>query len=200
MNLRTTVFVFFVLLTARLWAQTKLKRSQLTPYQQSLVNCFQGQIDGTKLNTHAQLYRSIAGQYALVSSETVYREVEYAQNHDRRKLKYENRLLSLYSVNDEGAVSLVSTENFSQRPELSPLPDKLRQKRLSPEARIDQLLFRANIKSDYKKIREQRLQRLVLNMSWSGEVLKNMTVEFVGEKKTLNCTQVGSADICICKD
>lgn len=192
-------FAVFLLVTMSLWAQPKVKRNLLTPYQQSLETCFGGQIDGARLNTHSQLYRSIASQYALISSETVYREVEYAQNNENRKLKYENSQLSIYSINDEGAVRLLSSEVFNQQTTALKSQDRSRHKRLSPEARIDQLLFRANIKSDYKKIREQRLQKLVLNMSWSGEVLKSMQVEFLDGKKTLNCSQIGSADICICK-
>jgi len=185
-----------LIIATDLSARSQNKQAKPTPYQQSLQRCLGGQLDGLKLNTHSQLYEVIVKKYPLISSETLYREVIYRLNDEDRKLKFENSQLGLYSVDPEGAVRLLSTESFLQ----TPGSDQLRQKRLSPEARIDQLLFRASIKSDYRKMKEQRLQGLVLNVSWSGRILKNLQVEFPESKKILSCSQSGSTDICICKD
>lgn len=190
------LFLVFVVVTTDSFARSQNMQAKLTPYQQSLQRCLGGQLEGLKLNTHSQLYEVIVKKYPLISSETLYREVVYRLNDEDRKLKFENSQLGLYSVDPEGAVRLLSTENFLQ----TPATDQPRQKRLSPEARMDQLLFRASIKSDYRKTKEQRLQGLVLNVSWSGKNLKNLQVEFSESKKVLSCSQSGSTDICICKD
>jgi len=134
--------------------------------------------------------------YALSTSETLYREVLYSQKGEQKKLKFEDGLIQIYRIDDEDdSLSLLSSEKFGERVEDYQVRHKLR----NAEARINQLLFRADIKSDYQKIKETRAKQVVLNIIWSDSQIKSLNIEFSGAKKVLSCIQKEQADICTCR-
>lgn len=168
---------------------------KLTPYQVSLQSCLGSAIDLQKTDNHRKLYSAIESAYSLVSSELLYREVVYKQRSDLKKLKYENGSINVYEVDEEDdSLKLISTEKVGEDDKTN----ELRHKPLSAEARIRQLLIRADIRSDFTRVRERRSGGLILNISWSDQQIRSLKIDFSESKKSLNCTQKESADICTC--
>ncbi|MEQ1723908.1 MAG: hypothetical protein ABL930_12090 [Pseudobdellovibrio sp.] len=173
------------------WAQKKVK---LNPFQTNLQSCFGTQIDVLKIDNYKKLYKAIEQAYSLISSETLFREVLYKQKGELKKLKYEAGQIQIFRVDEDDNSNLISSEKIGQKTD----GYELRQKSLSPEARINQLLFRADIRSDFIKIKEVRVKQLDLNIIWSDSRIKSLTALFGAGKKTLTCNQLEAVDICSC--
>jgi hypothetical protein len=188
-------FIFVILIMCSFinfaWAQ---KKTKLNPFQVNLQNCFGTQIDVLKINSSKKLYKAIEQSYSLINSETTFREVVYKQKGELKKLKYEAGQIQIFKVDEDENSTLLSNEKIGQKTE----GYELRQKSLTPEARISQLLFRADIRSDFIKVKEARVKQLELNIVWSDSRIKSLTVLFGTEKKTLTCNQIETADICNC--
>lgn len=191
-----SIFLILLISASNVYAEKKLKK---TPYQLSLQSCFGKKLDTTGIDTNNQLYSAIEKSYPLISSQTLYREVSYVRKGDRKKLKYEDSVLRVYAVSDDDTLALVSSESLN-----APSADnKARQSILTPEARLNQILFGTDIKSDFMKTQETRAGQLSLVLSWTDGALKNLNAEFSADsdhKKTLICMQKESADICICRN
>lgn len=186
-------FQFFLYFGQFGWAQKKIV---FTPLQTNIQACVDKKIDILNIDNNKKLYKAIAEFYTLSSSETLYREVSYSQKGEQKKLKYENGVIQIFSVSGEDdIVKLVSSEKFGEKKDDYHVRHKMR----SAEARMNQLLFRADIQSDYQKIKETRAKQVVLEIIWSDEQIKSLNIEFLGEKKVLNCIQKDQSDICNCR-
>lgn len=176
------------------WAQ----KNALTPFQVHLSSCLNKKIDVRKIGNNNKLYKTIEQFYNLRTSETLYREVVYKQKEENKKLKYENKLIQIFKILDaDESLLLVSSEKFIEKKDSYVTRHKIH----NVDARIDQLLIQAEIRSDYRKIRETRSKQVILNMTWSNGEIKLLRAEFGGEKdkkKVLSCTQQELADICSC--
>ena len=173
------------------------QKNILTPFQINLQACVDTKIDVKKIDSSKKLYSVIEQFYALATSETLYREVIYTLKGEQKKMKYENGLIQIFSVvDDDDTFALMSTEKYGTEKVDNPLRYKVR----SVEARINQLLFRADIKSDYQKIKETRAKQVDLNVTWSDGQIKSLNIEFLATKKTLNCVQKDLTDICTCQN
>lgn len=189
------IFSYFSLFTSQ-HCQAQ-KKTVLTPYQSNLQSCLDKNFDIQKINTNKKLYKSIEQFYALITSETLYREVLYAHKRELKKLKYADGLIQIFKVLDEDdSVSLLSSEKFGEKKEDYQARHKMR----SVEERINQILFRANITSDFQRIKETRAKQLVLNIVWTDGQIKSLNIEFLADKKALNCTQKELIDICNCQN
>jgi len=171
------------------------KNKKLSPFQSKIDQCFIGQIEVKNLVEIKELYLEIVKNYALRASETVYREVVYSVGTEKRKLRFEDGTVQIFKVDSEDNVALLSTETLSKDPQ----NDKLRYKTKSPEARLDQLLNRAEIKSDFVKTVEYRDKQLVLNLVWSDGKIRNLNAQFSADRMKLDCQKKSSADICDCR-
>lgn len=103
-------------------------------------------------------------------------------------------MIQTFSVSDDESLALVSSEKVGDKSS----SNELRHKALSAEARLDQLLFRANIRSDYLKIHELRSKQLSLNLEWEKGEIKTLNAELGSEKKSLICQHKDTQDICVC--
>ena len=176
------------------------KKFVLSPFQSNVQNCIDSKINIEKIDTNKKLYDSIKQFYPLTSFETLFREVEYSMKGEQKKLKFEDGIIQIFNVEGEDEVlKLVSTEKFDENRHSVLTRHKVR----SAEARMNQLLFRADIKSDYQKIKEVRAKKLELNIVFSDSHIKSLAIEFTGEKpgekKVLNCQQKDQTDICNCR-
>jgi hypothetical protein len=169
---------------------------KITPYQSILQQCLDKKVDVLKINTNKELYKVIENFYPLVSSDILYREVFYTQKDVLKKLKLEAGKIQIYTLDEDDNPTLLSSEKVGDVNQ----GNELRHKALSTEARMNQLLFRANISSDYSKVREIRSKQVSLNMEWSDTQIKSMDIALGTLKKSLNCQQVESQDICTCAD
>lgn len=181
----------------RVFAQ---KKFVLSPFQANVQNCIDSKIDIKKIDTNKKLYDTLKQFYPLISFETLFREVEYSMKGEQKKLKYEAGVIQIFNVvDDDEVLELVSTEKFDENKPGALTRHKIR----SAEARMNQLLFRADIKSDFQKIKEVRAKKLELNIVLADSQIKSLAVEFTGnkpgEKKTLNCQQKDQTDICNCR-
>lgn len=191
--------LFAVLLTAPLLSAQLVpvqRKPKLNPYQQSLQACLSSSIDVSKIDTHKKLYNAIESFYPLLTSETVYRETRYRQKGELKKLRFENGVIQVFAVDDEENLTQLSSEKVGD--EAQAAINILRHRPLSAEARIQQLLIRADIRSDFSKVKEVRASKVSLTISWADEQIKSLQVEFGESKKSLNCTQKETADICSC--
>lgn len=172
------------------------KKFVLSPFQSSVQKCFDNKIDIKKIDTTKKLYEAIKQNFPLTSFETLFREVEYSMKGEQKKLKFEDGVIQIFNVIDEDeALQLSSTEKFDENKPGAFTRHKIR----SAEARINQLLFRADIKSDYQKLKEVRAKKLELNIVLSNSEIKSLAVEFTGEKKVLSCQQKDQTDFCTCR-
>lgn len=184
---------FLVLSISFAFAQ---KKFVMSPFQSNVQNCLESKIDIKKIDTNKKLYEAIKLNYPLTSFETLFREVEYAMKGEQKKLKFEDGVIQIFNVVDEDEVlKLVSSEKFDENKPGALTRHKIR----SAEARINQLLFRANIKSDFQKIKEVRAKKLELNIVFADNEIKSLAIEFTGEKKVLNCQQKDQTDFCTCR-
>lgn len=191
--------VIFLILFLSTFAQAE-KKFVLSPFQSNVQNCIDSKINIEKIDTNKKLYDTIKQFYPLTSFETLFREVEYSMKGEQKKLKFEDGIIQIFNVvGDDDVLKLVSTEKFDENKSGALTRHKIR----SAEARINQLLFRADIKSDYQKIKEVRARKLELNIVLSDSQIKSLAIEFTsnkpGEKKVLNCQQKDQTDICNCR-
>lgn len=171
-------------------------KRRITPYQEQIEKCFGDMLPQvTAIRDNKMLYTDVARIYTLQASETTYREVVYVINGDKRKLKYDDDKVQLYKVDGEGVLTLYASDNL----EADSKSNGLRYKISSRETRMNQLLNGAQIQSDFMKTTEYRSKQLILNLVWSDSKIKNLTVQFDGGKKTLECEQKDSSDICNCR-
>ncbi|MEK6628987.1 MAG: hypothetical protein AABY53_10205 [Bdellovibrionota bacterium] len=174
------------------------KKIVLTPYQSNLKSCLDidKNLDVKKINNNKKLYKYIEQFYALVTSETLYREVLYTQKRELKKLKFADGVIQIFKVLDEDdSISLLSSEKFGDKKEDYQVRHKIR----SSEGRINQLLVRADIQSDFQKIKETRAKDMLLNIVWADKEIQSLNIEFLAEKKALSCIQKELIDICNCQ-
>ncbi len=188
---------FFVLLFVIFSVSSAIaeKKFVLSPFQANVQKCIDSKIDIKKIDSIKKLYEKISEFYTLSSFETLFREVSYSVKGEQKKLKFEDGTIQIFNViDDDETFKLIFTEKFNEK-----RPDYLaRHKIRSVEARMNQLLFRADIKTDFQKIKEVRAKQLELNLVWSESQIKSMNIDFVGDKKVLNCQQKDQTDICNC--
>lgn len=187
-------FLVFLLCCSALAIDKKNKK--LTPFQTRIDQCFTSQIEVKNLLDLKQLYLEIVRKFALRSSETVFREVIYSDSIDTKKLRFEDGVVQIFKIESDDKVSLISTESLEKDRQ----NDKMRYKIKSPEARLDQLLNRSTVKSDFIKTLEYREKQLVLNLVWSDGIIRNLSAQFSAEKLKLDCQKKKIADICDCHD
>ncbi|MGZ3725368.1 MAG: hypothetical protein ACXVBD_06200 [Pseudobdellovibrio sp.] len=191
------VLILLTLFSVSVSAQKKPKK--LAPFQSNINECFEEQLDLKNIKDAKTLYLEIVKAYTLQASETGYREVIFEQGGEKRKLVYEDGVIQISRFDAEGKVSLVSTEKLSQGAENTGMRYKIN----SLEAKIQQQLNRASIKSDYIKTTEYRAKQIVLNLVWVDSGIKNLSVQFGPEsgdtKRQLECQKKETADICECK-
>jgi len=187
------IFFLFLLLSVSSFAIDK-KNKKLTPFQSRIDQCFIGSIEAKNLVDLKQLYLEVVKKFALRASETTYREVIYSIGSEKRKLRYEDGTAEIYQIESDDKVTLISTETLDKDQQ----NDKMRYKTKSSEARLDQLLNRAEIKSDFIKTTEYREKQLVLNLVWSDGVIRNLSAQFSADRMKLDCQKKSAADICDC--
>lgn len=185
--------ICFCLFSGKAWAE---KKFVLSPFQANVQDCIDKKIDIKKIDSNKKLYDSINQFYPLLSFETIFREVVYSMKGEQKKLKFEDGVIQIFNVIDEDdSLKLVSSEKFDEKKAYYQARHKIR----SAEARMNQLLFRADVKSDYQKIKEIRAKQLELNIIWSDGQIKSLNIDFLGEKKVLSCMQKEQTDICNCR-
>lgn len=192
--MRVTYLFFLILFSLQTsFAQKKLKMS---PYQSNIKQCLGASVDVYKIDSNRDVYRYIQANYSLVYSETLYREVVFKQKEGMKKIKLEMGKIITYAVSEDDSLMLLGTEKIGDKS----INNELRQKPLSADARMDQLLFQADIRSDYAKIHEVRSKQLSLTLEKNNSNIKSLNIDFENGKRSLNCQKLEAQEICSCRD
>ncbi len=189
--------IIFLILFFSLSIQAQSKRvKKNSPYQSAIENCFVGSVPASQINDNRRLYHEISKVFILLASETTFREVSYVESGVSKKLRFEDGIVQLFEVDKDQNVNLVKTDNLAQDIK----NNSMRYKVNSPEARINQILNRAEIKSDFVKTSEYRSKQLSLELVWSDDQIRKLNAKIEGEKpRTLECIRRETSDICECK-
>lgn len=181
-------FFFFIFQISPMQAFSARKTVELTPFQKNVQTCLQGQVDPKKLTSLAKIYSFVSERYLLLSSEVLGREVLYKVKDERRKLRYENGKLQLFKFSkDEDEVSI-------------PLNNEVRQRSLTTEAYLTQLLLHADIRSDWMKSSEKRAGATHVILTTSDGEIKSLQIDRNELKKTLECARTDGVESCSCVD
>ena len=176
----TFVFLTFIFQSLGLTAE-----SRLAPFQKNIKLCLKNQLDLKKIKNLNQLYDSLNKKFALRTTETVYREVLFKQKSQLKKLKIENGKIALFKVLPDETIVLENND--------------ARQKGLTEESAMNQLLASADVQSDWFKIKEIRSERTTLIYYRQDGQLKTLSFEKAGESGKLECSSVETSDICLCR-
>lgn len=178
-----------------LLSEASEKKVRLTPFQASIEKCFGNKIDYFKINSTQKLYAAIKEKFSLQTSEIVFREVKYRQKGLLKKLKYDAGYIYIYKIDDEDNLELVSTEKFEVKSDFIGMRHKI----LTPEGRINQLLFQASVESDFQRSKETRLGQLELEITSNLNSIKSLEVILLADKKIISCDKKSNTDICSCR-
>ena len=169
------------------------QKRKLSPYQTNIDRCVTSKASVAKIDSNKKLYAFLAQNFSLQGSETTFREVLFNEAGEVRKLRYEDGVVKIFKVSEDESLKKLSTE------ELGYLPSGggARYKSKTPEARLNELLAKAEIKNDFTKTVEYRSKQVLLNIIWSDNQIKSISADLPGGKK-LECLRKQAADICEC--
>ena len=161
------------------------KKKNVLPFQQEVNSCFPKEFSNLDIKKISEVYSVIDQKYTLSRSTLLTQETVFKENQQLKKLSYVDSKLSLFRVDDKGVVELISTD--------------ARQKNLTIESSISQLLIHADIRSDFSKVKEARVQGWNLVVERSDRQIKRLQIEQEGRKNVLVCAVENSTDICSCR-
>lgn len=193
MRLKKNIFFAFVLLklfavilSSSLAVASRAKEKP-TLFQTTIQQCLPSlKLDLKKVQTLSQLYTAIEQKYLLTSSTVLAREVVFKDKNETKKLKYQNGQLSMYKILDEEDQQLV------------PIANDVRQKSATTESYLNQLLIRADIRSDWMQSKEFRSGSWVVVVTKEDQILTGLKIESFDLKNKLECSQKTGADVCSC--
>lgn len=164
------------------------KKTILTPFQKNIQNCLRDEVDVKKLTSLPKIYKYVSDKYFLLSSEVLGREVLYKVKNETRKLKYENGKVQIFKILEEEDDQLV------------PINNEVRQRSLTTESYLTQLLLHADIRSDWMKLSEKRSGSTEVVVTTLDGQMKSLLIEKTQAKKKLECLLTDRAESCSCVD
>lgn len=184
---------FFLLIFFVVAAEASQKK-KLSPFQAKIDQCVASKFPVNKIDSSKKLYAALVENFSLQGSETTFREVIYKELGETRKLRFEDGMVRIFRIDEDESLSKLSTEELGYKPSGS----GARYRAKTPEARMNELLAKAEIKSDFAKTTEYRSKQVLLNISWSDNQIKEISADLPGGKK-LECQRKLAADICECR-
>ncbi len=160
-------------------------KTHQSPFQKNIQACLKDQIQVDKLQTLDDLYASLDKAFPLRTTEIIYREVLFKKDNEMKKLKFDKGKILLYRLLDDKTLKLLNND--------------ARQKGLTEESSVNQLLVGADVRSDWLKIKEARLTQTQLEYSRIQGKITSLTFKKTGEKAKLECTHIDLSDICLCR-
>ena len=169
-------------------AHAARKAARLTPFQKTSQNFRRNPQEVKDLTSLQKVYGAVSQHYLLVSSEILNREVLYKIKDENRKLRLENGKVQLFKILEEEDDRAVLIDN------------ELRQKNLTTESFLAQLLIHADIRSDWMKVAEKRSGSTSVAMTTMDGEIKSLQIERAKIKKKLDCNRTDGIDSCSCVD
>ena len=182
--------ILLLLLTVTSSAAPKRK---ISPYQAKIDECVASKFPVSKIDSNRKLYAALIENFSLQGSETTFREVLFKEQNEMRKLRFEEGVVRIFKIADDQSLQKIMTEELGYNPSGT----GLRYRSKTPEARMNELLAKAEIKSDFVKTTEYRSKQVLLNIIWTDNEIKAISADLPGGKK-LECQRKQAADICDC--
>ena len=170
------------------------QKRKLSPYQAKIDECVASKFSVSKIDSNRKLYDALIKNFSLQGSETTFREVLFKEQNEARKLRYEDGVVKIFKIAEDESLQKISTEELGYKPSGS----GVRYRSQTPEARLNELLAKAEIKSDFVKTTEYRSKQVLLNIIWTDNEIKAISADLPGGKK-LECQRKQAADICDCR-
>lgn len=177
---------FISFFTAFLLSSLSHSKNQQSQFQKNIQSCLKKQIEVNNLQTLDDLYTALDKTFPLRTTEILFREVVFKKDDETRKLKLEKGKILLFKMLDDKTVKLLNND--------------ARQKGLTEESSFNQLLSGTEVRSDWLKIKENRLGRSQLEYSRLQGKITALIFRKVGEKAQLECSHVNLSDICLCRN
>lgn len=177
------ILILFICETS--FAEKKIQQKKLTLFQKAIADCLGNDLVVQKLNKLSELYGAIEVRYPLVLSNVLEREVIFNEKKITKKLKLKDGKVLLFLVSEDQT--------------LTPLNNEVRQKSLTIESYLNQLLIHADIKTDWMKTKEVRSGQSVVVISKDESSIKSLIFQKLDDSKTLDCSREQSVDICTCR-
>ncbi len=177
----SSIFFFNVSFTGS-FAESK---KRLTPFQKNIQSCLKTQVAAAKLQTLAELYLALDVAFPLRTTEVVFREVTYRKEKQLQRLKFDNGKIQLFRVLEDQTVQLINND--------------ARQKGLTEESSVNQLLSGADVQSDWLSIKETRLSQTQLTFSRQQGRITALNFQKTADKMRLECVAKDLSDICLCR-
>lgn len=178
--------LILMLIAGGVVSEAARKPRVLTPFQKNVQSCLPDMVDLKKLNSVAKVYKHISEKYLLLSSEVLGREVFYKTKGEDRKLKFENGQVQIFKILEDEEGRLVQLNN------------EVRQRSLTTEAYLTQLLIHADIRSDWMQISEKRVGSMLVVVTTSNGEIKSLRIEKDSSKKKLDCARIEGVESCNC--
>ena len=178
--MNTMAFFFSFFIVCSVFAKT-----QQTQFQKNIQSCLKDQIKVNNLQTLDDLYASLDKAFPLRTTEIIFREVLFKKDNEMKKLKFEKGKILLYRLLDDKTLKLLNND--------------ARQKGLTEESSVNQILVGADVRSDWLKIKEARLAQTQLEYSRLQGKITALTFKKTGEKVKLECSHINLSDICLCR-
>lgn len=177
--------LFILIFSEASLAEKNSQLKKLTLFQKSIVDCLGDEIVVHKINKLSELYHAIEVRYPLVLSNVLEREVTFKEKKLTKKLKLRDGKVLLFLVKEDET--------------LTPLNNDVRQKSLTIESYINQLLIHADIKTDWMKTKEVRSGHSVVVISKDETSFKSLSFQKLDDSKILDCSREQAIDICVCR-
>ncbi len=183
MLIKIILFCFIFIIFFDVQAKKNLK---LSPFQKNIQRCLGETKNLDKMNSLQKIYDYISARNILVSSVVLEREVLFKEKNIQKKLKYVDGKLTLYKILNNEQDALV------------PIANDVRQKSLTIESYISQLLIHADVQYDWMKTQEQRSDRISVLLTVADREIKSLKIDLQSSKKKLDCSRFEGSDICSC--
>lgn len=158
---------------------------RLTTFQKNIQSCLKGQITPAAVQTIGELYAALDKAFPLRTTEVVFREVTFKKEKQLQRLKFDNGKIQLFRVLEDQTVQLINND--------------ARQKGLTEESSVNQLLSGADVQSDWLSIKETRLSQTQLTFSRQQGRITALNFQKTADKMRLECVAKDLSDICLCR-
>ncbi len=178
-------FIFLFCVFETIAANAKSAKNSLTPFQKNIQLCLKDQIQVDTLQSLEDLYLALDKAFPLRTTEIIFREVTFKKDNEMKKLKFDKGKILLYKLLEDKSLKLINND--------------ARQKGLTEESSVNQLLVAADVRSDWVKIKEVRSSFALLEYSRQQGKITTITFKTITENSRLQCLHRDLSDICLCK-
>ena len=179
------VMAFLILALSFFTTSATSAKIRPTPFQKNIQSCLKNHVTSAAVQTLSELYVELDKAFPLRTTEVVFREVTFKKDNQLRRLKFDNGKIQLFHILEDQTVQLINND--------------ARQKGLTEESSVNQLLSGADVQSDWLTIKETRLSKTQLTFSRQQGRITALNFQKSTGKMRLECAAKDLSDICLCR-